>query len=73
MSFYFSLLFFPFPPLSASIIPSFSFSVSTLNTKFPVEFQAFQKCLDFNDHRFEDCRKTERALLDCWNKANDLA
>ena len=43
-------------------------SVSTLNTEYPVEFTAFQKCLDYNDYRFNDCRKTERALLDCWNQ-----
>jgi len=41
--------------------------VNTLNASFPNEFAAFQKCLDYNDYRISDCKKTERALLDCWN------
>mmetsp|Transcript_5233 Transcript_5233/g.5363 ORF Transcript_5233/g.5363 Transcript_5233/m.5363 type:complete len:104 (-) Transcript_5233:180-491(-) len=42
--------------------------VTDLNARFPTEYTAFQKCLDYNDYRFGDCRKTERDLLDCWNK-----
>ena len=41
--------------------------VSTLKLKFPGEYKAFQTCLDANDYRYADCRKSERALLDCWN------
>jgi hypothetical protein len=43
-------------------------SIKTLNATYPTEFSSFQKCLDTNDFRFKDCRSTERALLDCWNK-----
>ena len=50
------------------VFPSWLPSVNTLNTEYPVEFTAFQKCLDYNDYRFADCRKTERSLLDCWNQ-----
>ena len=39
-----------------------------LNAKFPTEYKAFQACLDYNDYRFYDCRKEEKALHDCWNK-----
>ena len=53
-----------FPPSFASLS---SPSVTTLNAEYPTEFAAFQKCLDYNDYRFNDCRKTERALLDSWN------
>lgn len=41
--------------------------ISTLNKDHGEKFVAFQKCLDFNDYRFHDCRETERALLDSWN------
>ncbi len=30
----------------------------------------FKKCLDFNDYRYSDCRDSERALHDAWNKMN---
>ena len=52
------------PSLLVSLFPP---SVTTLNAEYPKEFAAFQKCLDYNDYRFNDCRKTERALLDSWN------
>lgn len=42
--------------------------VSELKTKFAVEFDSFQKCLDYNDYTYEHCRVTEKALHDCWNK-----
>jgi hypothetical protein len=42
--------------------------MAILNEKYPLEYSAFQKCLDTNDFRFKECRSTERALLDCWNK-----
>jgi hypothetical protein len=32
------------------------------------EFKAHQKCLDFNDYRYFDCRDTEKNLLDAFNK-----
>lgn len=44
-------------------------SVSQLKSRFPTEFDNFAKCLDYNDYRFEDCRSSEQALKDCWNKA----
>lgn len=37
---------------------------------FPTEFKNFQSCLDKNDFRYNDCRKTEKAFLDGWNKKN---
>ena len=46
--------------------------VSTLNASFPTEFAAFQKCLDYNDYRISECKKTERVLLDCWNSKMGL-
>ena len=42
--------------------------VGDLNKTYPVEFVAFQKCLDYNDYRFADCRNAEKTLLDCWNQ-----
>ena len=38
------------------------FSVNTISTDYPKEFQSFQKCLDTADYRFNECRKEERAL-----------
>ena len=49
----------------------FLFSVNTISTDYPKEFQSFQKCLDTADYRFNECRKEERALLDCWNARNN--
>lgn len=42
--------------------------VSELKTKFPVEFDSFKKCLDYNDYTYENCRVAEKALHECWNK-----
>ena len=55
---------------SNSFITSFLLPIRTteLYAKFPTEYKNFQKCLDYNDYRFYDCRKEERALHDCWNK-----
>ena len=44
--------------------------VDSVKVQFPTEFQAFAKCLNYNDFRYNDCRKEERALLDCINKKN---
>eukprot|EP01041_Mallomonas_annulata_P000852 gene852-1658_t len=53
---------------SSNVTNCVSKILGELNTSFPKEFSAFQKCLDFNDYRFGDCRTAERELLDCWNK-----
>lgn len=45
-------------------------AVNTSKEQFPEEFKAFAECLDYNDFRYNDCRKTEAAFLDCWNKKN---
>jgi hypothetical protein len=37
---------------------------ATINT----EYKAHQKCLDFNDYRYFDCRDTEKKLLDAFNQ-----
>ena len=52
-------------------IPNIIYRLGVLYSKFPEEFKSYQKCLDLNDYRYVDCRKTERALLDCWNKHMD--
>lgn len=46
--------------------------VSIMNKNFNKEYLAFQECLDKNDYRFSDCRKTEKALIDAWNNNPDL-
>lgn len=46
--------------------------LKTVKTKFPEKFESFQKCLDQNDYRFEECRPTEKAFLDSWNQLNGL-
>ena len=46
------------------------FSVEQLKSKYTVEFEAFKKCLDYNDYRYANCRVEEKALYDCWNKDN---
>jgi hypothetical protein len=46
--------------------------IDELKKDYNTEFAAFQSCLDNNDYRYADCRKTERALLHCWNKRNGL-
>jgi hypothetical protein len=43
-------------------------SVTDLKTRFPTEFASFVKCLDKNDYRYDDCRSTEKALVESWNK-----
>lgn len=45
-------------------------TVDSVKASFPDEFSAFAKCLNMNDFRYNDCRTTERALLDCVNKKN---
>jgi hypothetical protein len=47
--------------------------VDSVKADFPQEFSAFSKCLNFNDFRYNDCRDTEKALLDCVNKKNGAA
>jgi len=46
--------------------------ITALNESFPKEFTAFQVCLDKNDYRMNDCRKAEKALLDCYNNKHGL-
>lgn len=46
--------------------------IGRLGEDFPTEYKAFQQCLDKNDYRFADCRKTEAALIDCWNTKHGL-
>ena len=46
--------------------------IAELYEKHNEPFKAFQECLDYNDYRFSDCRKTEKALLDSWNSLNNL-
>ncbi len=47
--------------------------VDSIKADFPTEFNAFAKCLNYNDFRYNDCRKEERSLLDCVNKKNGAA
>jgi len=42
--------------------------VKTASTKFPTEYKALAKCLDYNDYRFSECKKEQKALYDCWNQ-----
>jgi len=41
--------------------------VDGLKADFAPEFTAFASCLDKNDYRFADCRKTQEALVSGWN------
>jgi len=38
-------------------------SMGQLNKKFPLEFKAYEACLDMNDFRAGDCRATEVVCL----------
>lgn len=59
---------------SASVLVSLCANkvIASLKSDFPTEYTAFQKCLDKNDCRFGDCRKTESALNACWNQKYKL-
>eukprot|EP01039_Chlorochromonas_danica_P003608 gene3609-3951_t len=41
--------------------------VNVLKTKYSQPFETFGKCLNYNDYRFDDCRKEEDALRKAWN------
>ena len=43
-------------------------SFTLVKEKCPVEFSAFTKCLDVHNTRLEDCRKTQKKFMACWNK-----
>lgn len=43
--------------------------VAVMNSNFTKDYVDFQTCLDKNDYRFSDCRKTEKSLIDAWNSA----
>ena len=40
-----------------------------MKDKCPDEFYNFSKCLARYNTRYEDCRKTQKKFLACWNKA----
>ena len=41
--------------------------MDSLKADFKSEYTAFASCLDRNDYRYADCRKTQAALVDAWN------
>ena len=43
------------------------FSFTVIRKKCPVEFSAFSACLDKYNTRLEQCRKTQKKFLACWN------
>lgn len=45
-----------------------TYSFTLVKEKCPVEFSAFTKCLDVHNTRLEDCRKTQKKFMACWNK-----
>jgi len=47
-------------------------TIELLKKDFGAEFAPFASCLDKNDFRFGDCRKTQAALLDAWNTKHSL-
>jgi hypothetical protein len=42
-------------------------SNADLKSKYPAQYSALAKCLDYNDFRFDDCKVTKNALLEAWN------
>jgi hypothetical protein len=59
-------------PEGAKVLDCGNKMIGELYAKHSAPYKAFQECLDFNDYRFSDCQKTEKALLDSWNSANKL-
>lgn len=43
-------------------------SFSVIKERCPNEWSAFSTCLDKYNTRLEDCRRTQKKFMACWNK-----
>lgn len=43
-------------------------TIASLKADCPIEYAAYQKCLDQNDYRIEGCLGPESDLVNLWNK-----
>ena len=42
--------------------------ISYIKERCPVEWSAFTACMDKYNTRLEDCRRTQKKFMACWNK-----
>ncbi|CBK24607.2 uncharacterized protein [Blastocystis hominis] len=41
---------------------------AVIKERCPVEWSAFTACMDKYNTRLEDCRRTQKKFMACWNK-----
>lgn len=46
----------------------FQCSFAVIKERCPVEWSAFTACMDKYNTRLEDCRRTQKKFMACWNK-----
>ncbi len=49
----------------------FIFRIASLKVECPLQYAAYQACLDQNDFRVEGCLAAEAELINRWNQRND--